>query len=157
MKLFDPYELSSSQGTKDEQGAGACSFGQSRARFCCVGSQKEQRRYVGCPPKKYFASSNVHPPHSRAYDREHGCVNSSMVFEWLGALSTCVCVCVSNSTCLRADLENSNIGSVNKSQAPSKMKPDGGLNEVAYSQPKATQRHHPFRGSGCTQNTKAPT
>ena len=58
------------------------------------------------PPKKninYFASSNPHPPHSRAYDREHGCVNSSMVFEWLGAydcstsfalraLSTCLCV-----------------------------------------------------------------
>ena len=39
-----------------------------------------------------FASSNPHPPHSRAYDREHGCVNSSMVFEWLGALSTCLCV-----------------------------------------------------------------
>ena len=31
------------------------------------------------------------------------------------------------STCLRADLKNSNIGSVNKSQAPSKKKPDGGL------------------------------
>ena len=46
----------------------------------------------------------------------------------------------SNSTCLRTDLENSNIGSVNKSQAPSKHKPDGGLNEVAYSQPKATQK-----------------
>ena len=42
--------------------------------------------------KIYFASSNPHPPHSRAYDREHGCVNSSMVFEWLGALSTCLCV-----------------------------------------------------------------
>ena len=46
---------------------------------------------------------------------------------------------MSNSTCLRADLGNSNIGSVNK---------DGGLNEVAYSQPKATQKHHPFRASG---------
>ena len=43
---------------------------------------------------------------------------------------------MSNSTCLRADLENSNIGSVNKSQAPSKKKPGRGLNEVAYSQPK---------------------
>ena len=43
---------------------------------------------------------------------------------------------MSNSTCLRADLENSNIGSVNKSQAPSKKKPDGGLNEAAYSKPK---------------------
>ena len=53
--------------------------------------------------KKYFASSNPHPPHARAYDRERGCVNSSMVFEWLGAydcstsfalraLSTCLCV-----------------------------------------------------------------
>ena len=31
------------------------------------------------------SSSNPHPPHSRAYDREHGSVNSSMVFEWLGA------------------------------------------------------------------------
>ena len=51
----------------------------------------------------YFAWSNPHPPHSRAYDREHGCVNSSMVFERLGAygcstsfalraLSTCLCV-----------------------------------------------------------------
>ena len=28
--------------------------------------------------------------------------------------------------CLQADLENSNIGSVNKSQAPSKKKPGGG-------------------------------
>ena len=64
---------------------------------------------------------------------------------------------MSNSTCLRADLENSNIGSVNKSQAPSKQKPDGGLNEVAYSQPKATHKHHPFQASGYTQNTKAPT
>ena len=35
--------------------------------------------------KKYFASSNPHPPHSRAYDREHNCVNSSMVFKLLGA------------------------------------------------------------------------
>ena len=51
----------------------------------------------------------------------------------------------------------SNIGSVNKSQAPSKKKPDGGLNEVAYSQPKATQKHHPLRASGYTQHTKAPT
>ena len=59
---------------------------------------------------------------------------------------------MSNSTCLRADLENSNIGSVNKSQAPSKKKPDGGLNEVAYSQPKATQKHHPFRASGRTHS-----
>ena len=57
---------------------------------------------------------------------------------------------MSNSTCLRANLENSNIGSVNKSQAPSKKKPDGGLNEVAFSQPKATQKHHPFRASGHT-------
>ena len=120
----------------------------------------------GLPPKKYFASSNPHTPHSRAYDREHGCLNSSMVFEWLGAYDCSTSflhsepyppVCVSNSTCLRADLENSNIGSVNKSQAPSKKKPDGGLNEVAYSQPKGTQKHHPFRASGCTQNTKSPT
>ena len=58
---------------------------------------------------------------------------------------------MSNSTCLRADLANSNIGPVNKSQAPSKKKPDGGLNEVAYSQPQATQKHHPFRAS---QNSK---
>ena len=36
----------------------------------------------------------------------------------------CPPVCVSTSTCLRADLENSNIGPVNKSQAPSKKKPD---------------------------------
>ena len=115
--------------------------------------------------ENYFASSNPHPPHSRAYDREHGCVNSSMVFEWLGAYDCSTRlnnlpyspVCVSNSTCLRADLENSNIGSVNKSQAPSKKKPDGGLNEVAYSQAKATQQHHPLRASGYTQNTKAPT
>ena len=61
---------------------------------------------------------------------------------------------MSNSTCLRADLENSNIGSVHKSQAPSKKKSDGGLSEVAYLQPKATQKHHPFRASGCTQNTQ---
>ena len=102
----------------------------------------------------YFASSNPRPPHSRACDREHTCVNSSMVFKWLGAydcstsfalraLSTCLCyppVCVSNSTCLRANLENSNIGSVNKSQAPCKKKPDGGQNKVACSQPKATQK-----------------
>ena len=40
-----------------------------------------------------------------------------------------------------SNLENSDIGSVNKSQAPSKKKPDGGLNEVACSQPKATQKH----------------
>ena len=66
-------------------------------------------------------------------------------------------VCVSNSTCLRADPENSNISSVNKSQAPSKKKPGGGLNEVAYSQPKATHKHRPFRASGQTQSTKAPT
>ena len=37
------------------------------------------------PEKTNFASSNPHPPHSRAYGREHGCMNSSMVFEWLGA------------------------------------------------------------------------
>ena len=30
-------------------------------------------------PKNYFASSNPHPPHSRAYDRERSCVNSSIV------------------------------------------------------------------------------
>ena len=39
-------------------------------------------------------------------------------------------------------VENSNIGSVNKSQAPSNKKPGEGLNEVACSQPKATQKHH---------------
>ena len=50
--------------------------------------------------------------------------------------------------CLRRDLENSHIGSMNKTQAPSKKKPDGGLNEVAYSQPKATQKHHPFKHEG---------
>ena len=53
-----------------------------------------------CTIKKN-ASSNPHPPHPRAYGR-HGCVNSSMVFEWLRvhdcstnlarALSTCLCV-----------------------------------------------------------------
>ena len=41
---------------------------------------------------------------------------------------------MSNSTCMQADLENSNIGSVNESQAPSKKKPDGGLHEVASTQ-----------------------
>ena len=50
---------------------------------------------------------------------------------------------MSSSTCLRADLENSNIGSVNKSQAPSKKKPDGGLNEVAYSQHKGITLSEP--------------
>ena len=52
-------------------------------------------------------------------------------------------VCQTPLVCeLILNLENSNIGSVNKSQAPSKKKPDGGLNKVAYSQPKATQKHH---------------
>ena len=64
---------------------------------CLLVSNKKHKR------SNYFASSNPHSPHSRAYDREHGCVNSSMVFEWLGAydcptsfalkaLSTCLCV-----------------------------------------------------------------
>ena len=97
----------------------------------------------------FFASSNPHPPHSRAYDREHGCVSSSIVFEWLGAYDC-------STTLLHLSASRSNIGSVNKSQAPSKKKPDG-FNQVAYSQPKATQQHHPFRASGYTQNTKAPT
>ena len=60
---------------------------------------------------------------------------------------------MSNSTCLRADLENSSVGSVNKSQAPSKKKPDGGLNEVAYSQPKATQKHHPLKAHSKHEGT----
>ena len=60
----------------------------------------------------------------------------------LRALSTCVCV--SNSTCLRADPENSNIGSVNKSQAPSKKKPDGGLSEIAYSSTQRNTKASPF-------------
>ena len=86
-----------------------------------------------------------------------------MVFEWLGAydcstsfaaraLSTCLCVKPHLSASPSRELK---IGSVIKSQAASKKKPDGGLNEVAYSQPKATQKHHPFRASGHTQNTKA--
>ena len=73
----------------------------------------------GHPPtlrkrEKYFASSNPHPPHSRAYDRYN---------KFLRILETSI----PNShrplpfpSCLRADLENSNIGSVNKSQAPSR-------------------------------------
>ena len=73
----------------------------------------------------YFASSNPHPPHSRAYDRynkflcilETSTPNSHRPLPFPSA----------TSTCLRADLKNSNIGSVNKSQAPSKKKPDGGL------------------------------
>ena len=48
----------------------------------------------------YFASSNPHPPHSRAYDREHGCANSSMVFERLGAYDCSTSFAVSNSTCV---------------------------------------------------------
>ena len=59
--------------------------------------------------ENYFASSNPPPPHSRACDREHGCVNSSMVFEWLQAYDCSTSVWLSNSTCLRADLENSNM------------------------------------------------
>ena len=51
---------------------------------------------------------------------------------------------MSNSTCLRANLENSNIGAANKSQAPSKKKPNGRLNEVAYSQPKSNTKASPF-------------
>ena len=106
----------------------------------------------------YFTLSNPLPPHSRAYDREQGCVNSSMVFKRLGGYDCSTSfACRALSTCLRADLANSNIGSVNESQALSKKKPDGGLNEVAYSQPKATQKQHPFQASGYTQNTKAPT
>ena len=65
--------------------------------------KKEQKKQFGSSNKQYIASSNPHPQHSRAYDREHGCVNSSMVFEWRGAydcsisfalraLSTCLCV-----------------------------------------------------------------
>ena len=52
-----------------------------------------------------FASSNPHPPHARAYDREHGCVNSSMVFEWLGAYDCSTSFAWrALSTCLRVKL-----------------------------------------------------
>ena len=101
----------------------------------------------------------------RAYDREHGCVNSSMVFEWLGAcdcstsfalraFSTCLCVKLHLSAIRSRELKHRF-----RLQEPSTFQKETrrGLNEVAYSQPKATQKHHPFPASGCTQNTKAPT
>ena len=102
----------------------------------------------------YFASSNPHPPHSRAFDRynkflcilETSTPNSHRPLPFPSA----------TSTCLRADLKNSNIGSVNKSQAPSKKKPDGGLYKrscLFTTQSNTT----PFRASGYTQTTKAPT
>ena len=89
-------------------------------------------------PKKYFASSNPHPPHSQAYDREHGCVNSSMVFEWLGAYdcSTSFALRALSSTCLRADLENSNIGSVNKAKPLPTRNPTGDYTKLLIHNPK---------------------
>ena len=86
---------------------------------------KEQTNERTNKQTNYFASSNPHPPHSRAYDRynkflcilETSTPNSHRPLPFPSA----------TSTCLRADLKSSNIGSVNKSQAPSKKKPDGGL------------------------------
>ena len=117
---------------------------------------------------KYFASRNPHPPHSRAYDHEHGCVNSSMFFEWLWAYDCSTSFAlralsiIHLSACVKLHLPASRSRELKhrfRQQKPSPFQknPDGGLTEVAYSQPKATQKHHPFRGSGYTQNTKAPT
>ena len=53
----------------------------------------------------YFASSNPHPPHSRAFGRKHGSVNSSMVFEWPGAYDCSTSFALrALSTCLRVKL-----------------------------------------------------
>ena len=51
---------------------------------------------------------------------------------------------MSNSTCLRADPENSNIGSVNKSQAPSKKKPDGGIKRSCLFTAQRNTKASPF-------------
>ena len=95
------------------------------------------------------------PPHPRDFDSKFDvgpfpmiCCRARMAKRCFKPISSLL---ASNNYLHMAD---HNIGSVNKSQAPSKQKPEGGLNEVAYSQPKATQKHHPFRASGYTQNVK---
>ena len=128
---------------------GGAARGAEAVRFDSQSKAEVQRKLLALPR---FEQSP--PSHSRAYDREHGRVNSSMDFEWLGALSTCLCVYLHLSASRSRELK---LGPVNKSRAPSKKKPDGGFNEVAFSQPKATQKHHPFQASGHTQNTNAPT
>ena len=106
------------------------------------GKRTRSKLHIDC-----FASSNPHPPHSRAYDREHGCVNSSMVLEWLGAYDCSTSFALrALSTCLCVNLHLS--ASRSKSQAPSKKKPAGGFSEAKHEGTRLAGGRDPLANAG---------
>ena len=132
--------------------AGPCRCRRSSGPPCRRGVCRETRPRKQERRKKYFASSNPHPPHSRAYDRYN---------KFLRILETSTPnshrplpneilprkngepyppVCVSNSTCLRADLENSNIGSVNKKPSPFQQETRRGIKRSCLHTTQSTHR-----------------
>ena len=81
---------------------------------------------------------NPRPPHSRAYEREHGCVNSSMVFEWPGA--TCLCVKLHLSASRSRELKH-------------RFRPNGGLTKLPIHNPNNTKAS-PFPSLRVTNKTR---